>query len=357
MLRRNFALAAPATIAALSAGVTSASAQTQNFVYANPLSRGHFQFGVLADEWIAAVQRVTDGRVRIRHVPGGSLLRIENMIEGLRSGVADAGSTNIAASARQLPIVATLAGTADVMLGNQLDTVGLAAVFQRLLAEFPQITKEFDDIGLVPVVWVPAFTFAIMSRTPVATLADLQGKKIRAFGPNLPRLLAAAGMTPLSVAASEIYTSLQTGVIDAAFTTPAAMYSQRWYEQGRHILTTGPRWGAQVLGIGDGYFFNRDSWNRISASDREAITRVSREFTLIAGRRMQEDGENSLREMQSRGCTVQHLSDAETAELARRAGDFTQVAAEAINGFGGPGTAIMARYRQLVADYAAGRLG
>lgn len=335
---------------------TSSPAGAQNLVYANPLSRGHFQFGVLADEWIAEIQRATDNRVRIRHVPGGSLLRLENMIEGLRGGVADIGSTNVAASARQVPIVATLAGTADMALGNQLDTVGLAIVFQRLLDEFPQINKEFEDINLVPLVWVPAFTFAIMSRSPVETLSDLQGKKIRAFGPNLPRLLASAGMTPLSVAAAEIYTSLQTGVIDAAFTTPAAMYSQRWYEQGRHILTTGPKWGAQVLGIGDGYFFNRDAWNRISEADRAIIRRVSREFTMTAGRRMQEDGEQSLREMQSRGAMLRHLSHADTAELTRRSGDFTKVAEDTINSLGGPGTAMMARYRELVSEYAAGRL-
>jgi TRAP-type C4-dicarboxylate transport system substrate-binding protein len=350
------ALAAALLAAVVFGAASPAPAAAQNLVYANPLSRGHFQFGVLAEEWIAEVQRATEGRVRIRHVPGGSLLRLENMIEGLRAGVADVGATNVAASARQLPIVATLSGTADVTLGNRLDTVGLAMVFQRMLEEFPQIAREFDEVGLVPVVWVPAFTFAILSRTPVATLADLQGRKIRAFGPNLPRLLAAAGMTPLSVAAAEVYTSLQTGVIDAAFTTPAAMYSQRWYEQGRHVLTTGPRWGAQVLGIGDGYFFNRDSWNRIAPADREAILRVSRAFTLAAGRRMQEDGEASLREMQARGVTLRHLSEGDTAELARRAGDFTRTAAEAIDAAGGPGTAMMARYRELVADYAAGRL-
>lgn len=331
-------------------------AAAQNLVYANPLAKNHFQLGVLAEEWIDQVQRETNNRVRIRHVPGGALLKLENMIEGLRAGVADLGSTNVAASSRQLPIVSTLSGTADLTLGNQIDTVGIALVFQKLLEEFPQITQEFRDINLVPVVWVPVFTFAILSRTPVVTLADLPGKKIRAFGPNLPKILSAAGMTPLSVAAGEVYTSLQTGVIDAVFTTPGAMFSLRWYEQGRHILTLGPRWGAQLMGVGDGYFFNADSWNRIPPEDRAIITRVSREFTLNAGKRMQEDGENSLKAMREHGVTVSNLSVAETAELARRTGDFTLVAEQTINGFGGPGTAIVGRYRQLVADYVAGRL-
>ncbi len=356
MLSKNLLAAAAISLASLFGPGTSSQAQAQSFVYASPFAKTHFQFGVLADDWIDQVQKATDNRVKIRHVPGGSLLRLENMIEGLRGGVADIGSTNIAAASRQLPIIATLSGTADLTLGNKIDTVGLALIFGKMLEEFPQIKQEFASVGLIPLVWIPVFSFAILSNPEVKTLEDLKGKKIRAFGPNLPKILSAAGMTPLSVAAGEVYTSLQTGVIDAAFTTPAAMFSLRWYEQGKTIMTTGPKWGAQVMGIGDGYFMNADSWKKISPADQEIVTKVSRAFTLSAGKRMQDDGETSIKAMQERGVTIRHLTEAETAELATRTGDFTLVAEQAINGFGGPGTAMMARYRELVGDYAAGRL-
>ncbi|MCC7425643.1 MAG: TRAP transporter substrate-binding protein DctP [Alphaproteobacteria bacterium] len=353
---RNLLLAGAFALASWAGMGASQQAAAQNFVYANPLARNHVQFGVVADEWIAEIQRATENRVRIRHVPGGALLRLENMIEGLTTGVADIGVTNVASSARQLPITSILAGTADITVGNQIDTVGLATVFSRLLQEFPQINKEFADIGLVPMVWIPAFTFAVLTRTPVSTLAELQGKKVRVFGPNLPRIFSAAGATPLAVAAGEIYTSLQTGVIDGAFTTPAAMFSLRWFEQGRHILFLGPRYGAHFMGIGDVYIFNANSWNRVSQADRETIQRVNREFTVAAGRRMQQDGEDSIAQMRQRGITFTNLSPADTAELARRTGDFTAAAAQAINALGHPGTAIANRYRELVAEYAAGRL-
>lgn len=346
------AMVAAAAPAILSAGPAAA----QNLVYANPLAKGHVQFGVIADEWIERIQRETNNRVRIRHVAGGALLKLENMVEGLTTGVADLGSTNVAASARQLPITSILSGTADITLGNQVDTIGLSLVFQKLVEEFPAITKEFGEIGLVPVVWIPAFTFGVLARPPVANLADLQGKKIRVFGPNLPKIFSAAGATPIFVAAGEVYTSLQTGVIDAAFTTPAAMLTLRWFEQAQNVLFTGPRWGAHFVGIGDVYVFNAASWNKIPADDRAIVQRISRELTLSAGRRMQEDGETSIQTLRERGVTFRNLSDAETAELARRTGDFTQAAEQAINALGQPGTAIMARYRQLVAEYAAGRL-
>ena len=331
-------------------------ASAQNLVYANSLAKSHVQFGVVADEWIEQIQKATDNRVKIRHVPGGALLKLENMVEGLRAGVADIGVTNVAGSAGQLPITATMAGTADVTLGNRLDTVGLGLVFTQLLQEFPQITDEFKDIGLMPLVWIPTFTFGVISREPITNLSGFQGKKIRSFGPNLPRILSAAGATPLSVAVGEVYTSLQTGVLDAAMTDPGNMVTSRWYEQAKHVIHTGPGVGAQTLGIGVAYIINLKSWEKISEADRAAIRRVSRDVALAAGKRMQKTGEDALKELKEKGVTLHSLSAADTAELARRTGDFAAVAEACMNEMGRPGTAIMNRYRALVADYAAGRL-
>ncbi len=350
---RRIAAGAAASLLVL-AGARTAGAQ--NLVYANSLARTHVQFGVMADEWIAQIQRATNNRVRIRHVPGGALLRLENMIEGLRGGVADIGVTNVSNFAGQLPITATLAGTADIRLGNQVDAAGLSLIHLKLLEEFPEITQEFRDAGLMPLVWIPTFTFAVIARDPIATLDDLRGKKIRAFGPNLPRILSAAGATPLSVAVGEVYTSLQTGVIDASMTDPPNMVTSRWYEQARNVITTGPRFGAQTLGVGVAYIINLNAWNRISADDQRAIVALSREITISAGQRMQETGETALRELTEKGVTVRHLSAADTEALAQRAPDFSKVAEDRMNELGRRGTAIMTRYRELLADWTAGRL-
>jgi TRAP-type transport system periplasmic protein len=355
-MRRRLTRALGALALACGIGGYASTSAAQNLVYANSLARSHVQFGVVADEWIDEIQKATNNRVRIRHVPGGALLRLENMIEGLRSGVADIGVTNVSSFPGQLPITATLAGTADITLGNKLNTVGLSLVFMKLLEEFPQITQEFRDIGLMPLVWIPTYTFAVISRDPIVTLADMQGKKIRSFGPNLPRILAAAGATPLSVAVAEVYTSLQTGVIDAAMTDPPNMVTGRWYEQAKNVIHTGPGVGAQTLGIGVAYIISLNSWNRISDADRATIMAISGRVTLASGQRMQDTGDQALNDLRGRGVTVRSLSEADTAELARRTGDFAAVAEARMNELGRPGTAIIARYRELVEDFAAGRL-
>jgi TRAP-type C4-dicarboxylate transport system substrate-binding protein len=61
--------------------------------------------------------------------------------------------------------------------------------------------------------------------------ADVQGKVMRAAGPAFEQMLAAAGASLNSMPSSEIYTGLQTGVLDAANTSSGSFVSYRLYEQ------------------------------------------------------------------------------------------------------------------------------
>ena len=61
--------------------------------------------------------------------------------------------------------------------------------------------------------------------------ADAQGKVMRAAGPAFEQMLAAAGASINSMPSSEIYTGLQTGVLDAVNTSSGSFVSYRIYEQ------------------------------------------------------------------------------------------------------------------------------
>ena len=135
--------------------LTPASAQNVSLVYANGYARTHVQVGVVADEWIKRIDAATNGRVKIRHVPGGTLLKPENMVEGIRGGVADIGSTVVSFFPGQLPISATLAGTVDINYGNKLDLKGVTAITQRLTEEFQPLRDEYKKLGLQPIYYVP----------------------------------------------------------------------------------------------------------------------------------------------------------------------------------------------------------
>ena len=97
-----------------------------------------------------------------------------------------------------------------------------------------QLLQDVTDsgTGFVGVGWLvdtPRSFFT--AKTPVKTLDDLKGIKIRSVEANLYLdYKAALGMNPTPLAFSEVYTSLSTGVIDAAANTMDSFVSNKLYE-------------------------------------------------------------------------------------------------------------------------------
>jgi TRAP-type transport system periplasmic protein len=333
-----------------------AVAQEQiNWTYANGYAKDHIQVGVLADELIARIDEATDGQLKIRHVPGGALLKPENMIEGVRGKVANMGSTVVSFFPGQLPISATLAGLVDLNYGNKLDFEGISEITTQLLNEVPEFTKEYEELGLKVIWFVPSPAYAIISTNPITELADFEGKKIRTFGNVLPKLIEAAGGVPLSVAFGEIYTSMQTGVIDGAMTDPPAMLSGKFQEVAKNVITTGPEQGAYTAIAPVAYFVNLDDWNALPEDVQEAVLSVANEMTPVGAERMEELSADSFAKLEADGVTIHHLTQEETDQLAEQAPDFMELAAEILDENGLPGDDIVARYRELADAYIANK--
>ncbi len=97
---------------------------------------------------------------------------------------------------------------------------------------------------------------------------DIAGQVTRAAGPAFERMLAAAGASISSMPSSEIYTAMQTGVLDAANTSSASFVSYRVYEQVRCF--TAP--GANTLWfMYEPVLMAKRRWDRLTAEQQAAF--------------------------------------------------------------------------------------
>lgn len=85
-------------------------------------------------------------------------------------------------------------------------------------------------------------------------LADLKGKKIRSFTPGMGKLIEHLGGTPVSLAFSEVYQSLQRGVIDCGITATLSGNTSKWYEVTDYIYPLSIGWGVQAHVVSKTYF-------------------------------------------------------------------------------------------------------
>jgi TRAP-type C4-dicarboxylate transport system substrate-binding protein len=353
MLRLIASLCVAAGLLGLAA--LPARAQQVNWVYANGYAKDHPQVGTLADEFIKRVEKATDSRLKIRHVPGGALLKPENMVDGVRGGVANMGSTVVSFFPGQLPISATLAGLVDLRYGNKLDLNGITKITTQLLDNVPEFAGEYEKLGLKVIWFVPSPAYAVISNDPITGLDGFAGKKIRVLGNVMPKLVEAAGGVPLSVAFSEIYTSLQTGVINGALTDPPAMLNAKLFEVAKNLVTTGPGNGALTAIAPVAYFVNLKDWNALPKDMQDAILSVAKEMTAVGSQKMTELADASIGKLRDEGVTVHHLSEEDTEKLAQKAPDFLALAADVLTKNGLPGDKIVSEYRRLADAYIAGK--
>lgn len=313
---------------ALTMAAAPAAAQQINWVYANGYAQNLTQTGVLADVFIKKVEAATGGKLKIRQVAGGALLKPTNMVQGVGGKVANMGASVVSFFPGQLPISATLGGLVDPNYGNKLDLAGITKVTNELLADVPELSAEYEKQGVKVLFFVPSPAYAIISKAPITNLAGFKGKKIRTLGNVLPKLLKAAGAVPLAVNFGEIYTSIQTGVLDGAMTDPPAMLIGKFQEVAKNVITTGPEQGAITAIAPVAYFVNLDDWKSLKPDMQKAILKVAKEMPDIAAAKMEKVSKSTMATLKADGVTIHHLTQQETDKLAHEAPNFLKLAAQ-----------------------------
>nr|WP_138466688.1 TRAP transporter substrate-binding protein [Poseidonocella sp. HB161398] len=103
-------------------------------------------------------------------------------------------------------------------------------------------------------------------RDEVASLDDLQGKKVRGSGRMTTKFLEALGAEGVNIAFSEVPGALERGVIDCAITGAGSGLSAGWWEVTDYLVTLPlGGWDTAVVAI------NQDRWDGLSPEQQEAL--------------------------------------------------------------------------------------
>jgi len=130
------------------------------------------------------------------------------------------------------------------------------------------IKKVINDAGVVVLAdaWL-AGAFASKKQC-ITSPETMKGQVTRAAGPAFEQMLVGAGGSIASMPSSEIYTGLQTGVLDAANTSSGSFVSYRIYEQ----VTCLTKPGANALWfMYEPILMSKRSWDKLSKEQQDAL--------------------------------------------------------------------------------------
>ncbi|MCF6368107.1 TRAP transporter substrate-binding protein DctP [Rhizobium sp. TRM95001] len=248
-------------LALLGALATGAMAQT--------VLKASHQFpggkGDIRDEMVQMIARdvaAADVGLEIQVFPGSSLYKPNDQWNAVTRGLLDMTSFPLDyASGRHPEFSATL-------------MPGLVGNFDRAKrlndSEFmADIKKSIEDAGAIVIAdaWLSG---AFASKQGCITSPDsLKGQVIRAAGPAFEEMLVAAGASISSMPSSEIYTGMQTGVLDAANTSSASFVSYRLFEHAKCLTAPGEN---ALWFMYEPVLFSKKVFDRLTPEQQEAIT-------------------------------------------------------------------------------------
>jgi TRAP-type C4-dicarboxylate transport system substrate-binding protein len=184
----------------------------------------------LWEEWARAVEQRANGRLKFEFTSLPELgLGGSETIRVTKTGVVDIAEFYLGYVAGELPMVEMLE-----MPGLFPDQEAMQKAF---LAWKPHLARLIDEkvngVLLATAFQTDQFLF---SKKPVRKLDDLKGLKTRVHSVAIAQLTAGLGGDPLTVAFAEVYTALERGTLEAAFTAAGPGFNQKWYEVTKYLV-------------------------------------------------------------------------------------------------------------------------
>lgn len=132
--------------------------------------------------------------------------------------------------------------------------------------------------GLVGLCWMDAGSRSMYTvKKPVRTIADLKGLKMRVIGnPMFVEMMNALGGNGIAMGYDQVFTALQTGVIDGAENNPPSFVFDNHFQVAKFYTKT------EHLIVPEMLVFSKATWNKLSKDDQAQILKFSREAQFEA---------------------------------------------------------------------------
>jgi TRAP-type transport system periplasmic protein len=263
MDRRKFLMAATAGAALAPTFARSQGGQPQfAFKWGCGLPASHPGI-IRGKEACAAIAEQTGGRVQITLFPDNQLGGDSDMLAQVRSGGLDvytAGATTIG------PLV-PVAGIITTAFAFASEADG----WRALDGELGKVVRSaIDRVGLhtFETLWGQGFRQMTSKAKPINSPGDLRGMKMRVpTSPMLLSLFKALGASPTSMNVNELYTALQTGLVEGQENPLSIIRTRNFNEVQKYCALTNHAWDVNIQVI------NRDTWASLPDDLKTVIAR------------------------------------------------------------------------------------
>jgi tripartite ATP-independent transporter DctP family solute receptor len=254
--------------AALSLLAAAAAAQTMKAADVHPPG---YPTVAAVESMGRKIEAATNGRIKFQMFPGSVLGAEKEMIEQTQVGAIQILRTSLGPVGPVVP---------EVNVFN-MPFVFRNPAHMRAVIDGPIGQEMLDKITaspakLVALAWMDGGSRSLYTKKPVRKPEDLKGQKIRMMGnPLFVDTMNAMGGNGISMGYGEVFTAIQTGVVDGAENNPPTLLTANHYQAGAKYYTQ-----TNHLIIPEILVMSKVAWDKLSPADQALFKKFGREAQM-----------------------------------------------------------------------------
>ena len=217
------------------------------------------------------LEAATNGKYKLQMFPGGVLGGEKEMIEQTQVGAINILRTSLGPLGPVVP---------DVNVFN-MPFVFRNEAHMRAVIDGPIGQEILDKITaspakMVALGWMDGGSRSLYTKKKVTTPADLKGQKVRMMGnPLFVDTMNAMGGNGIAMGYGEVFSALQTGVLDGAENNPPSMFTSNHYNAGTKYYAQ-----TNHLIIPEIFVMSKVTWDKMAKDEQTMVLKFSREAQM-----------------------------------------------------------------------------
>lgn len=275
-------------------------------------------------------------KVNWQEAYGGQIVKPRGVLEGIKLGLGDIGIVTTIFHNSALPSQGISAVTPFIAPDARI----VAKAVDEIAKEFPQMNAELAAENQVYLATgVVLDTYQMFSKTPINSLADLEGQKVAGAGYNLRYLEGIKDAAGVRGGLPNFYNMIQTGVVDAAMLWPEAAKTFKIAEVAPYMLKVDlGAVNSKTVTV------NADVWAGLPDEVKSVLQAVAVEYRDHIASVAMDRAKSSLKAYVDGGGTVVELTAAERQAWADSMPNIAVDWAKGLDKKGAPGSAMLTAY-------------
>ena len=162
------------------------------------------------------------------------------------------------------------------------------------------LSEAFAQKGFVLLGWAESGFVYVFSNKPIRKTADLNGVKMWMWegDPLAKALFKANGIVPVPLDLPNVLTSMQTGLIDAVYSTPYALVALQWHTRVKYMVKTKLTYGSGAILV------SKKEYDKLSSTQKDELKKSAAKYTKELNRLTRQENDDALNVLKSAGIQI-----------------------------------------------------